>query len=43
MKAEVRDDVRAERSVRRLLETAGWRCTAVDDVDDRWLVLAERR
>lgn len=36
------DDVRAERSVRRLLETAGWRCTAVDDADDRWLVLAER-
>jgi SAM-dependent methyltransferase len=37
------DDVRAEPRVRRLLEAAGWRCTAVDDAADRWLVLAERR
>jgi hypothetical protein len=29
--------------VRRLLAAAGWRCTAVDDAADRWLVLAERR
>jgi SAM-dependent methyltransferase len=36
------DDVRAEGTVRRLLATAGWRCTAVDDAPDRWLVLAER-
>jgi SAM-dependent methyltransferase len=37
------DDVRAEPVVRRLLAGAGWRCTAVDDAPDRWLVLAERR
>ena len=37
------DDVRAEGTVRRLLAAAGWRCTAVDDAPDRWLVLAERR
>jgi SAM-dependent methyltransferase len=36
------DDVRAEPAVRRLLAAAGWRCTAVDDAPDRWLVLAER-
>jgi SAM-dependent methyltransferase len=36
------DDVRAEGNVRRLLAAAGWRCTAVDDAADRWLVLAER-
>jgi SAM-dependent methyltransferase len=36
------DDVRAEGTVRRLLAAAGWRCTAVDDAADRWLVLAER-
>ena len=37
------DDVRAEPRVRGLLEAAGWRCTAVDDAADRWLVLGERR
>jgi SAM-dependent methyltransferase len=37
------DDVRAEGTVRRLLAASGWRCTAVDDAPDRWLVLAERR
>ena len=37
------DDVRAEPRVRALLVAAGWRCTAVDDAADRWLVLAERR
>jgi SAM-dependent methyltransferase len=36
------DDVRAEGTVRRLLDATGWRCTAVDDAADRWLVLAER-
>jgi SAM-dependent methyltransferase len=37
------DDVRAEPSVRRLLDRAGWECTVVDDAEERWLVLARRR
>jgi SAM-dependent methyltransferase len=36
-------DVRAERNIRRLLESSGWRCLSVDDTDDRHLVLATRR
>jgi SAM-dependent methyltransferase len=37
------DDVRGEPRIRALLDGAGWACTAVDDADDRWLVLATRR
>src|SRR4051794_11364672 len=36
------DDLRSEPRIRRLLADAGWECTAVDDAEDRWLVLAVR-
>jgi SAM-dependent methyltransferase len=36
------DDLRSEPRIRRLLADVGWECTAVDDAEDRWLVLAVR-
>lgn len=37
------DDIRAEASIRRLLQAAGWRCPLVDDAQERYLVLAVRQ
>jgi SAM-dependent methyltransferase len=37
------DDLLAETNLRRVLERHGWRLDAIDDGDDRYLAIAERR